>query len=84
MSKPIKLQLNATLQRVAGQMEELTFHVTGNRKLKSGRYEHYEIELVACRFAVVKLLRGQDVIAWIRRLWLRRYYDALGRRKIGK
>ena len=55
--RDIKLKLDAYLNGVTGQGEELTFQVDAWRTTKAGTHESYKLELKVCRFGVTRILQ---------------------------
>lgn len=52
-----KLHLHASLNRVEGCGDEVTFVVGGHRATKTGGDEFYELHLKVCRWGVKQVLR---------------------------
>jgi len=54
--KHISLTLKAHLDSIEGCGDEVKFKVRGHRKNAAGNYEHYTLELTACRHSVRMIL----------------------------
>lgn len=54
--RKIKLQLECSLQGLEGCGDELTFSVSGHRKMRAGDYQFFELKLKACRYSVHRLI----------------------------
>lgn len=55
--RKIRLKLECSLEKLEGCGDELTFRVSAHRKMRSGDYDFYELQLKACRYSVTSLLQ---------------------------
>lgn len=56
--KTRKLRLFVSLDEIEGCGDEVVFKLRGHHKLKSGRLERFELELVSCRHGVLQVQDG--------------------------